>query len=263
MKNRIKPYSVFPAIMFGMSLAFSAVSYADEVTLYDSKKIDGQIKSIDSTMITIEVDGATKKINLFDITSYKFVQPAMPQNICQLLIDGEKPSYVQGPRKAKVKLRKGYHRFVLPYFHSVGRAKLKILMSGPNMKSAEVPSNLLYHGSADLRAIATKDYKVDKEGYRLSLNLKNPQKKVGYRLMEWKPPEEVKSSHDLKYIPVKSRGTNPRLALISRRSAINFGIVYDTLIKIPQDGEYTFSIETDKNSKIKLYVGAYPSELYK
>jgi len=38
--------------------------------------------------------------------------------------------------------------------------------------------------------------------------------------------------------------------------------VYDVVIKIPQDGEYTFSIETDKNSKAKLYVGAYPNELY-
>ncbi|MDF1742646.1 MAG: NPCBM/NEW2 domain-containing protein [Gimesia sp.] len=254
---------LFPAIICGLSLSFSSAILADEVVLYDGKKVIGQISTIDSKMMMIKVADTTKKINLFDITSYKFIQPDKPQDVCQLLIDGEKPSYATGPRKGKVKLRKGYHRFVLPYFHTVGIANLKIMMSGPNMKSAEIPNNLLYNNSVEVRKVATKDYKVDKEGYRLPVNLKDAKRNVGYRLMEWKPPEEVKSSHDLKYIPVKKRGTTPRLALLSKRSAINFGIVYDTLIKIPKDGEYTFSIETDKNSKAKLYVGSYPNELFK
>lgn len=262
-KILIKPRSVFSAIICGLSIAFSSVSFADEVMLYDGKKINGRIRSIDSKVMMIEVGSATQKINLFDITSYKFIQPALRQDVCQLLIDGEKPSYAKGPRKGKVKLRKGYHRFTLPYYHTVGIAKLKILMSGPNMKNAEVPKDLLFRRTTEVQAIPSKDYLIDKEGYRLPLNLKKPEKRVGYRLMEWKPPEEVKSIHDLKYIPVKKYGTSQRLALLTRRSAIHFGIVYETLIKIPKDGEYTFSIETDKNSKVKLYVGAYPSELYK
>ena len=262
-KNMIKPYSLFSAILCGLSLAFSSVIFADEVMLYDGKKIIGKILSIDSKLMTVKVGNSVQKIKLFDITSYRFIKPALPQNVSQLLIDGEKPSYAQGPRKAKVKLRKGYHRFALPYYHTVGIAKLKIMMSGPNMKSAEVPKELLYKGTAEVRAIPSKEYLIDKAGFRLPLNLKKPEKNVGYRLMEWKPPEDVKSIHDLKFIPIKKYGTSPSLTLLTKRSAIHFGIIYETIIKIPEDGEYTFSIETDKNSKVKLYVGAYPSELYK
>lgn len=249
-------------LIYGLTIVFSSLCYADEVKLYDGKTIKGQILSIDSKVMSFKEGSVEKKLSLFDLSSYKFIRDPLPQDVCQLLIDGEKPSYAKGPRKAKVKLRKGYHRFLLPYYHTVGLAKLKILMSGPNMRNAEVPSSLLYHGTAEIREIPTKDYKVDKEGYRLPMILKKPEKRVGYRLMEWKPPEEVNSIHDLKYIPITRNGTNSKLSLLTKRSAIHFGIVYDAVIKIPKDGEYTFSVETDKNSKVRLYVGAYPKELY-
>lgn len=131
------------------------------------------------------------------------------------------------------------------------------------MKKAEIPKEMLFRATTEVRAISSKEYQVDKEGYRLPLKLKKPEKYISYRLMEWKPPEEVKSIYDLKFIPVKKYGASPRLALLSRRSAINFGVVYEGVIKVPEDGEYTFSIESDNNSKLKLFVGAYPRELYK
>ncbi|MCA9016783.1 MAG: NPCBM/NEW2 domain-containing protein, partial [Planctomycetaceae bacterium] len=255
--------SFFSAIFCGLSLLVGSAGYADEVLLYDSKKISGKISAIDSKVLTVQVGKESQKFSLFDVTSYRFMEPALPQNVSQLLIDGEKTSYSTGPRSAKVKLRKGFHRFTLPYYHTTGLAKLNITMSGPNMKKAEIPKEMLYRVDAEVRAIPTRDYKVDKEGYRLPLDLKQPQSYVAYRLLEWKPPEEVKSLQDLGTIPVKRYGASPRLAMLTRRSAIYFGIVYEGLIKIPQDGEYTFSIEADNNSKMKFYLGAYPSELYK
>lgn len=252
-----------PAILCGVSSMLCAAVLADEITFYDGKKLTGTIETIDSTTMTIQVEKTVQKVNLFDVTSYQFIPPTLPQNVSQLLIDGEKPSYATGPRTAKVKLRKGFHRFTLPYYHTIGLAKLDITLSGPNMKKAEVPKELLYRVNPEVREIPSKDYLVDKEGYRLPLNLKKTEQNVSYRLMEWKPPEEVKSIYDLKIIPVKNYGVSPRLALLTRRSAIHFGIVYEYVINIPEDGEYTFSIETDKNSKLKLFVGAYPRELYK
>ncbi len=252
-----------PAILCGVSSMLCAAGFADEITFYDGKKLTGTIETIDSTAMTIQVEKAVQKVNLFDVTSYQFIPPTLPQNVSQLLIDGEKPSYATGPRTAKVKLRKGFHRFTLPYYHTIGLAKLDITLSGPNMKKTEIPKEMLYRVNDEVREIPSKEYLVDQEGYRLPLDLKKTESHVAYRLMEWKPPEEVKSMIDLKSIPVKKYGASPRLALLSRRSAIHFGIVYEGVIKVPEDGEYTFSIDADKNSKLKFFVGAYPSELYK
>ncbi|WP_198000517.1 NPCBM/NEW2 domain-containing protein [Gimesia alba] len=252
-----------PAMVCGLSLLVCAVNFADEVLLYDGKKITGTIRAIDSNVMTIQTGKTSKKVSLFDVTSYQFIPPKLSQDLSQLVIDGEKASYATGPRTGKVKLRKGYHRFMLPYYHTTGLAKLKISMSGPGMKNAEVPKSMLFRVGDEVRAIPSQEYKVDQEGYRLPLDLKKTQQYVSYRLMEWKPPEEVKSVYDLKFLPVKRYGASPRLAMVTRRSAIYFGIVYEGVIKIPRDGEYTFSIETDKNSKYRLYVGAYPREFYK
>ncbi|QDV16288.1 NPCBM/NEW2 domain protein [Gimesia panareensis] len=246
-----------------MMLCLSQRGRADEILLYDGKKISGQIQKIDADALTVEVGKATRKVNLFDITSYKFVQPALPGNVSQLLIDGEKPSYAKGPRTAKVKLRKGYQRFTLPYYHTLGVAKLEIKMSGPGLKNAEVPREMLSRVTDEVRKIATSEYRVDKAGFRLPLDVKQPERYVAYRLLEWKDPDAVKSILDLRYLPVKRYGASPRLALLTKRSAIHFGIIYEGLIKIPQDGEYTFSIETDKNSKAQLYIGDFPRELYR
>tara|TARA_R110000868_G_scaffold411789_1_gene711065 strand:- start:22942 stop:24774 length:1833 start_codon:yes stop_codon:yes gene_type:complete len=244
-------------------LLICPLASADEVLLYDGKKVSGKIRSVDSSVLKIEVGKDLQEISLFDVTSYKFLEPALPQNVSQLLIDGEKPSYAAGPRTAKVKLRKGLHRFTLPYYHSVGLAKLDIQVSGPGMKKAEVPKEQLFRVNTAVREIPAIEYKIDEKGYRLPVKIEKPEKYIAYRLMEWSHPVKVKSMADLKAVPVKKYGASPRLALLSRRSAINFGIVYEGLIQIPQDGEYTFAVETDKNSKAKLYIGDYPSELYK
>ncbi|WP_198001154.1 NPCBM/NEW2 domain-containing protein [Gimesia fumaroli] len=251
------------AMICGLSLLVCAVNFADEVTLYDGKKITGTIRAIDSNVMTIQTGKTSQKVSLFDVTSYQFIPPTLSQDLSQLVIDGEKASYATGPRTGKVKLRKGFHRFSFPYYHTTGLAKLKITLSGPSMKSAEIPKEMLFRVNTEVRAISSQEYKVDKEGYRLPINLKKPESAVAYRLMEWSPPQEVNSIYELKYIPVKKYGTSPRLAMLTRRSAIYFGIVYEGVIKIPRDGEYTFSVETDKNSKFKLFVGAYPRELYK
>ncbi|MFH1302685.1 MAG: NPCBM/NEW2 domain-containing protein [Planctomycetota bacterium] len=255
--------SMFSVLFCTMCITVCGTALADEILLYDGKKITGEIRAIDSKSMTVQVGDASRIVNIFDVTSYQFIQPALPEKVSQLLIDGEKPSYAQGPRTAKVKLRKGFHRFTLPYYHTVGLAKLNITLAGPGMKNAEVPKEMLYRVNDEVRAIPSKDYLVDQEGFRLPLNLTKTEQYVAYRLMEWKPAEQVKSMQDLKSIPVKKYGASPRLALLTQRSAINFGFVYEGVIKIPQDGEYTFSIETDKNSKVKFYVGAYPSELFK
>lgn len=241
----------------------SSVNYADEILLYDGKKLSGRIGKIDSNVMIIQTGKTSQQVSLFDVTSYQFVPPTLSQDLSQLVIDGEKPSYATKPRTGKVKLRKGFHRFSFPFYHTTGLAKLKITMAGPNIKNAEVPKEMLFRVNTEVRAIPSQEYKVDKEGYRLPLNLKKPEKAVAYRLMEWSPPQEVNSVYEMKYIPVKKYGASPRLAMLTRRSAIYFGIVYEGVIKIPQDGEYTFSVETDKNSKFKLFVGAYPRELYK
>lgn len=247
----------------GLFILNHATALADEILLYDGKKISGEIRAIDAQTMTVQVGNSSQKVNLFDITSYQFIRPALPKNISQLLIDGEKPSYSLGPKTAKVKLRKGLHRFTLTYFHTVGFPKLNVMMSGPGMKKAKVPQELLFKVNQEVRAIPSKDYRVDKEGYRLPLDLKQKEKHIAYRLMEWKSPSQVKKLRDLKLIPVKNYGVVPRLELLSRRSTIHFGFVYEGLLQIKLDGEYTFYIETDKNSKAKFYIGAYPSELYK
>ena len=259
----IKNCLLVPIIGYSLLTFVWSSALADQIVLYDGKKVSGEIQSIDSKTMTVQVGDSSQKINIFDVTSYNFIQPSLPKDLSQLLIDGEKPSYSKGPRSGKVKLRKGFHRFTLPYYHTVGFAKLNISMSGPSIKKAVVPQGMLYRVNDEVRAIPTKDYQVDKEGFRLPLNIKKAESSIAYRLMEWKPPEEVKSIHDMKYIPVKKYGTVPRLALLTRRSAIHFGFVYEGLIRITKDGEYTFYIETDKNSKMKFYVGAYPRELYK
>lgn len=253
---------LIPMVGYTLFITICSSVFADQIILYDGKKISGEIRSIDSKSMTVQVGNSSKKINIFDVTSYDFIQPALPKDMSQLLIDGEKPSYSKGPRTGKVKLRKGFHRFTLPYYHTVGFAKLNISMSGPNIKKAAVPQGMLYRVDDKVRAIPSQKYQVDKEGYRLPLEIKKAQSSIAYRLMEWKPPKTVKSIHDLKYIPVKKYGTIPRLALLTRRSAIHFGFVYEGLLRITKDGEYTFYIETDKNSKAKLFVGAYPRELY-
>ncbi|QDU11219.1 NPCBM/NEW2 domain-containing protein [Gimesia aquarii] len=254
---------LIPIVGYTLFISICSSALADQIILYDGKKISGEIRSIDSKALTVQVGKSSKKINIFDVTSYDFIQPALPKDLSQLLIDGEKPSYSKGPRSGKVKLRKGFHRFTLPYYHTVGFAKLNISMSGPNIKKAVVPQGMLYRVNDEIRAIHPQNYQIDKEGYRLPITVKKAESSIAYQLMEWKPPKEVKSIHDLMHIPVKKYGTVPRLALLTRRSAIHFGFVYEGLLRITKDGEYTFYIETDKNSKAKFYIGAYPRELTK
>lgn len=244
-------------------LCFFHRAAADQVVLYDGKKLDGNIQSINKDTLTLQIGNQTRQLNLFDVTSYRFVNASLPPQVSQLLINGEKPSYSSGPLTAKVKLRKGYHRFTLPFYHTLGIAKLDVKMTGPGISNAEIPKEMLARVTEPIRKIPTREYRVDQEGYRLPVKVEKPEQYVAYRLLEWKKPEDVKSILDLISLPVKKYGASPRLALISKRSAIHFGLIYEGLINIPRDGEYTFSVKTDKNSKAKFYLGAFPSELYK
>ena len=56
------------------------LAHGDEVLLYDGKKVTGVIRSVDSKALKIEVGKELQEISLFDVTSYKFLEPALPQN---------------------------------------------------------------------------------------------------------------------------------------------------------------------------------------
>jgi hypothetical protein len=164
-----------------------------------------------------------------------------------------------------IKLRAGYHRMVLPYWHGSGRPLLRLAYSRTEGKPNErrqrfVRGDLLAH--LETGGTETPSPGLDKEGYRIPETLTGKvAPNVTYTVRRQPNGRRFESMGDmLTATSVVSNGTLARISTepFSEENE-NLAMLIGGYLHVKYDGPYEFVLTSDGGSQ--LYVGQTPSGL--
>lgn len=161
-----------------------------------------------------------------------------------------------------IKLRAGYHRFALPYWHGTGRALLRLQYSyvaGATQHGLRiVPQSML--AQVDERGTETPSPGFDKEGYRLADVPSSTASNVAYKIFQMADGRRYARIGDL-VAPsfVLREGNVDRVSASVLNDDINVAMLIRGYLKVPEDGEYAFLLSSDGGSQ--LYFGEPPGKL--
>ncbi len=236
---------------------------ADVVHTLDDEPADGRFtlaEGDDLATLTAE-DGTTTAIRLTDLDEVRFGEELVVVRSGHLLLINNDQGQWGQVMTAKIKLRAGLHRFVVPYWQAGGEHNLKLQVFSPGIGQAEL-------NSETLRCFRSTDENfedspgIDDEGYRLpELGLK-----AGDDRRRFLSRARYRFYVGDESMPFNNVGVLGQLALKrtnSTTSAINtgmvqepdsyFGLVFEGFFRAPEDGEYAFMLNSDDGSQ--LYFG--------
>jgi hypothetical protein len=232
---------------------------ADTLTTYDETSTKGRVLRLTEGYLEVMPEGEdqVQKVPLGNLTSVKLV-PAVADpkdGGAMLLVDNDG---FHGPteKSGRVKLRKGLHAFTLLYFQGTHGAALGVAWDGPGIQKQKLPRNRLSKWTTSSGQV---EYSAgfDEEGFRLPDTIEETIPQVGYKLYEWTQQGLVSEVADLRTLVIKKYGTMPEVGIDFPHQPTNFGAVIYWLLDVPQDGEYTFYVNSDDGTQ--LYVGRIPS----
>jgi hypothetical protein len=232
---------------------------ADTLTTYDDTTIKGRVLRLAEGYLEVmpEREDQVQKVPLGNLTSVKLVPPVADAKDggALLLVDNDG---FHGPteKSGKVKLRKGLHGFTLLYFQGTQGATLGVAWDGPGIQKQKLPRNRLSKWTTSSGQV---EYAAgfDEEGFRLPDRIEETIPQVGYKLYEWSEQGLVSEVADLRTLVIKKYGTMPEVGIDFPHQPSNFGAVIYWLLDVPQDGEYTFYVNSDDGTQ--LYVGRIPT----
>jgi hypothetical protein len=160
-----------------------------------------------------------------------------------------------------IKLRAGYHRIVLPYWHNSGRTLLRLQYSyrqkGRSRGLRIAPPSMLFHAAPN--STETPSPGKDKEGYRVGEALTQPEPGLTYSARRLTREGPFRNIADLLTSQiVTASGTMPRIAPLSDDSE-NVALLLTGYIHVTEDAEYTFLLSSDGGSQ--LFLGETPALL--
>jgi hypothetical protein len=248
---------LFTFALAGVLIGRTAIS-ADTVVSYDGTTISGQVLRLKDGKVEIQIEGQPEptRIPLGDLSRAKFVPPPPdPERFgAHLIIDND--GY-HGPteKSGKMKLRAGLQAISVLFFQGTQGAALDFSWEGPGIGKQKVPQNVLGKWKSSAEEV-TYSEGLDAEGFRLPDQIGETIPQAGYKLYEWTAAGTVSEVGDLRDLAIKKYGTARQIDLNFPHAATNFGVVFYALLKVPQDGEYTFYLNSDDGSQ--LYVGKIP-----
>jgi hypothetical protein len=232
---------------------------ADTLTTYDETSTKGSVLRLADGYLEVVPEGEeqVQKVPLGNLTSVKLV-PAVADpkdGGAMLLVDNDG---FHGPteKSGRVKLRKGLHAFTLLYFQGTHGATLGVAWEGPGIQKQKLPQNRLSKWTNSSSQV-TYASGLDEEGFRPPDSIDETIPQVGYKLYEWSQQGLVSEVADLRDLILKKYGTMPEVGINFPHQPTNFGAVIYWLLDVPQDGEYTFYVNSDDGTQ--LYVGRTPS----
>ena len=203
-----------------------------------------------------------RELALLDVDEVRFGDVA-------LLGDGRPVVQVAGPGRDKrgeatVRLRAGAHRMVLAYAHATGNAELGLTWAGPagSGVGGEIGAEALARlgGRGEDPAPAG----IDREGYRLPEDPEGLRSRLGYTYYTFEAEQPGLAEADrwglaepFSVAQRKRSGSTSRIDLRLAGRDDHYALLFDGYLKVPADGEYTFTLGAD--SPAALYLGAMPA----
>jgi NPCBM/NEW2 domain len=242
-----------------------AAAPARPAVLYtvDGEQLDCQWLGATADSITVaptDPDQPPREVALTDVDRLVVRQAAVvTHGPVGPLIDNDGPHAMQ-VKHAKVKLRAGLHRFVVPFIQGAWGAGLELKISIPDKWTRVVAGPMLYHVPDGGPQPASPG--VDEEGYRLPENPPNVQSQARYQYRTYDETNNPDYPVYVKQLPgltLKNEGLAPQIGIGVADKEEGYGILFTGYIKIDQDGEYGFALSSDDGSQ--LYFGPTPAFL--
>lgn len=229
---------------------------ADELTVFDGEVRTGRVQGIENGTIHLAAGepAGTQVIPAADLRTIKFVPAPLPAAQGTLVVDNDRAGAVQ-EKSGKIKLRAGFHKFFLAYWHATGQPTLQLEYEGPGVARAVIPTDVLHRLPNQAKEQAASPG-PDAEGFRQADTPGKTENVVGWRLHEWDQPDLVPSVPDIRLVPIKRRANGQQITHEVGHHSGPFAIVYQGYFKVPADGEYTFHLKSDGGSQ--LHIGAQP-----
>lgn len=245
------------------AVALPLPALADVALTIDGDKVGGEL-TLDQnsdTVTLVDEDGKSKTIKLIDLDQVRFGENLVKiEDGNKLLINNDRLGSA-ARKSAKVKLRAGLHRFVIPYWQATGEFAMEVNVTGPGI------GGVVTLGSNHMRCFRSTSDKtdpspgVDEEGFRLpelALDEANNRRRMlsrcRYRLYAGEKEMRFEDVSVLSRMPFKRSGTSSSLntSIVNDQKAY-FGLVFEGFFKADQDGEYNFTLTSDDGSQ--LYLG--------
>lgn len=233
-----------------------SVATADQIVLIDGTTRTGEITAYDGGTLQFDPAGEApaEAIMAASLRTMGLVPPDWSSPQGMLVVDNEGATGVQ-EKSGKIKLKSGFHRFTLPYWHATGTPTLELQYEGPGVPKTIVQRDLLFQ-LADTEIDPGFTGELDADG---ALQPESPTKtnqSIAWRTATWKSSRDVRSVHDIRMQPVQATGRAPMIHAGVGPQDQPFAIVYSGYFKVPSDGEYTFHLKSDGGSQ--LHIGSEP-----
>ncbi|HEX4071344.1 MAG TPA: NPCBM/NEW2 domain-containing protein [Planctomycetaceae bacterium] len=280
---------------FALGAALALVSFcparraaADSVELVSGERITGIVRRVNDGKLAIAIShpvAAPPDDKLFSaiLTDMKKTEKPKPEDLrivplsdvvqikfeavtdrsltTRPLIDNDRARNGR-PVSASLKLRAGYHRFLLVYWHRGGGAFVRLAQSHIEKDNEDrqrfVRGDMLAHLGSGGRE--TPSPGLDKEGYRLPETLSQevvPEAEYSVRRHPDGRPFE-KMTDVLTATSIVSQGILDRISTSPfPDESDNLALLITGYLKIPVNGEYKFVLASDGGSQ--LYVGQMPA----
>lgn len=218
------------------------------------------------TLTLTDQEGQTQEVRLEDISLIEFdVKPKAVRDGELLLINNDRGQWGQ-VRTAKVKLRKGLHRFVIPYWQNNGEHRLSVKVSGPGINGQSDLAGALvrcFRSSTDKHEPSPG---IDEAGYRLpelplelAKDASRMRERAMYKLYQGNEQSNFNNVTVLSRLELKRTGSTETIdtGLIDAGAiggtTRHVGLLFEGFVVAQQDGEFTFSLSSDDGAQ--LYLG--------
>lgn len=237
--------------LFGAGLAVAAV----QVRTIDGRNIQGELSAISADALSLS-GGDVSLVPIGDVEAVEFLPPPRPNQESIILIDNT-GSFADRQQSGKIKLRAGQHQLGVIYFTAEGASSFRLEMEGPGLGRKQIPPETMFHVE-DFRTVK-RSKGFDSEGFRLPDQVDDPQPKVSFRVQEWAHATDVQTFNHLRLAPVTGTGTHLGFNLRPKhKQTTNFALVFQTIVNMAQEGEYTFYLNTA--GQAVLCIGSLPLE---
>jgi hypothetical protein len=259
------------ALCAAASIRAVSLARADTAELVSGQKVTGIVRGLaDGKLIVFKSAGEGGKasearhIAITDLVRMTF-EPTIDRVKKHASLVNNDHAGTGRSLSGMIKLRAGFHRIVLPYWHGDGRSLLRLqysVRSGSRPRGLRiVPPSMLFH--MPLKGTETLSAGVDKAGYRLPETVSGVEPQLSYTLRRLAGGRKFAAIEDfLRESTVINSGTLERIgtkALSDDQE--NIAMLLSGYFQAPEDGDYTFLLSSDGGSQ--LYLGATPSSLLK
>jgi hypothetical protein len=238
---------------------------ADSVETAAGETVNGVVRSVADGKLTVATGpkGTTlRTLEMADLIRVKFEPIFDRMHRYPPLIDNDKAGNGRS-LEGIIKLRAGFHRIVLPYWHGEDRTLLRLQYGfrhgSKRIEKRIVPPFMLFHVGP--RGTETASPGFDKEGYRVPDQVTDAEPKIRYSIHRLASARRFASMADMLLTNAQvGGGEMDRIAARPLpEQDQNIGMLIVGYLKVPEDGEYRFLLSSDGGSQ--LYFGDTPGGL--